>query len=92
MVTITSRYTEEELFEMTVNVVKYNNELNEDDGDLFFSASRTRGFYTDQYGDLYLMGIEDNRMNQLIKIDKEQLKAMYVLYENVADALKLEKE
>lgn len=92
MVTITSRFTAEELHEMTVNVVKYNNETVGDDEVSLFSASSTRMFYVDQHEDLYLMEVEGNTGNNLIKIDPEQQKAMFVLYECVADALKLEKE
>lgn len=89
---ITNRYTADELHEKTLNIVKYNNEVIGDDEERLFSVSLTRAFYTDQNNDLYLIETKGNTGSKLIKIDPEHLKAMYVLYENIADALKLEKE
>lgn len=91
MVTITSRFTAEELHEMAIEVVNYNNEIADVTEVAMFSASSTKGFYTDQF-DIFLMEIEDGSGKKLIEINKEELKAMFVLYENVADALKLEKK
>lgn len=92
MTTITSRFTAEELHEMAINVVDYNNEFAEVSEERFFSALPNKAFYTNQHNDLFLMEIEDGSGKKLIEIDKEQLKAMFVLYECIADALTLEDE
>lgn len=89
MAIITSRYTAEELHEMALDITNYNNEIAEITEVAMFSVSTAKGFFTDQK-DLFLVESEDGSHKKLVKIDKEQLKAMFALYENVADALKLE--
>lgn len=92
MTTITSRFTAEELHEKAIEVVAYNNEIHPGDTEKMFTATSTKAFYTEKSKDLFLVDTENGSGKTLVKINKEQLEAMFVLYENIADALKSEKE